>query len=781
MPLADQLICPVCRSTWPAGKRVCAKDQAPLMPNLVGRRIAGRLVTDVLGMGHTSAVYRVRHVGLGREEVLRILRDEVEQDRLVKVLPIVANLRSPHIVRLLDLVPPEGTRATELDHPMIFTELVDGRALSIRPPGTQLSPVGAARIIIQIAHALAEAHAQGIAHGDLKPSNVFLVETPDGVSVRVTDFGLLPAVDPVPELAELRPGDRPLYGSPAWLAPERILRDDPPDARSDIYALGLIFYELLGGENPMRRGGPGGMLKRQVELALPPVSGRRPLPGELVELVQRMTSRPPELRPASVQEIIKALDALDFSTLDGPPGRRTITGRHAEVADQYAEAYTEVVGEREDLRTEIDAQRMRATLAERRSQRWRGLALVGFFLATACLIVAVFALLQVPGPKEPRVVARGPVAADPTGGPAPAAPTDASPTDAPRSAAPSEALPPAASPTEAPPSEAPPSEAPPAPPTATPVTAAPPTDAPAAPASEVVWPDPPRAPLLALVQVGRSSQGTLYAARTEVTRATWLAHMGGDGPADDRPVTRIEFWEAVQFLNKLSEKEGLERCYLCKSPTCVDATRAGACEGYRLPTGLEWEELARFAHPDGAPDRAVYAHPRLKDAEPVCSRGAQRGFCDVYGNAWEWTWDGTTDKRLRMGGSWMHTQAEATMKVHHSVTRRAPYLGLRPVRIADPEPIEFAGLRIEPLSRMVGVEGRERTLLSPASAAVLFDGLRAQGGVVALTDLAERSGLTLADLRSGANALGSLLDELKPALRLEISGTDGVRLMVRSP
>ncbi len=774
MPLADQLICPVCRSTWPAGKRVCAKDQAPLMPNLVGRRIAGRLVTDVLGMGHTSAVYRVRHVGLGREEVLRILRDEVEQERLVKVLPLLANLRGSHIVRLLDLVPPEGTRATELDHPMLFTELVDGRSLAIRPPGTQLSPVGAARIVVQAAQALAEAHAVGVAHGDLKPSNIFLVETPDGVSVRVTDFGLLPLVDPVPELAELRPGDRPLYGSPAWLAPERILRDDPPDPRSDIYALGLVFYELLGGENPMRRGGAGGMLKRQVELALPPVSGRRPLPGELVELVQRMTARPPELRPASMAEVIKALEALDFATLDGPPGRRTITGRHAELANQYAEAYTEVVGEREDLRSEIDTQRTRATQAERRSQRWRGLAVVGFALATACLIVAVFALLQVKTPNEPRVTARGLAAGRaPASGPdsAPIAPDSApiAPDSAP--IAPDSApIAPETAPETAPPTDAP-----------APPTEAPPTQPPAAPPSDLVWPDPPGAPLLPLVRIGGSPTGTLYAARTEVTRAVWLAHMSGDGPTDERPITRIEFWEAIEFLNRLSDKEGLKRCYECKAAGCIEATRVAVCDGYRLPTSLEWDKIAAFAHPEGPPAKAVYATSRLHDAEPVCSKGSTAGLCDVYGNVWEWTWDGTTDKRLRLGGSWMHTRDEASMKVHQSVTRRTPYLGIRPVRTADPAPIEFAGLRIEPLSRMVATEGRAPTALTAAAAAVLFDGLRAKGGVVALTDLAERSGLSLADLRAGANALGSLLDELNSGLHLEISGADGVRLSVRSP
>ncbi|MEZ4467592.1 MAG: hypothetical protein R3F43_24895 [bacterium] len=123
------------------------------------------------------------------------------------------------------------------------------------------------------------------------------------------------------------------------------------------------------------------------------MSGRRPLPGELVELVQSMTARQPEL-PASVEDVLQTLAGLDLSGEPKTSGRRTITGRQVEVADQFAGAYTEVVAEREDLRGEIEHERTRAALAERRSQRWRGLAVMGFTLTTACLVAAVFALLQ---------------------------------------------------------------------------------------------------------------------------------------------------------------------------------------------------------------------------------------------------------------------------------------------------------------------------------------------------------------------------------------------------
>ncbi|MEZ4467591.1 MAG: SUMF1/EgtB/PvdO family nonheme iron enzyme [bacterium] len=210
-----------------------------------------------------------------------------------------------------------------------------------------------------------------------------------------------------------------------------------------------------------------------------------------------------------------------------------------------------------------------------------------------------------------------------------------------------------------------------------------------------------------------------------------------------------------------------------------DATRNGACVGYRLPrasSGRSWR---------GSRTPTVRRPPRpsmRNTSENGRARllGGQHGFCDVYGNVWEWTWEGGATRRVRLGGSWMHTREEASMRVQHSTSKRAPYLGFRPVRLLAPAaPIAFAGLRIEPMSGTVRAPGHARTL-SPEAASVLFEGLRTHSEPVTLATLASRDGAsTSCACGRGPRPCARCSTELGRALRLEPAGTDGVRLVVR--
>lgn len=748
----------------------------------------------MLGIGEVSAVYRARHHALGREEVLKVLRETIDLEHTARRMQILSSLRDPHTARIFDYVPPESARAIELDHGLIFSELVEGRPLSERPLGTQIGLSASVQIVHQICASLAEAHQAGIAHGNLKPSNVVLVDSEVGISVRVLDYGLVPVIHTGAELADLRPGGRPLYGTAGYLAPECILRDAGADARTDIYALGLLFYELLSGENPMRRGSQGSILRRQVEHVAAPVTGRDALPEELVALIAAMIAKQPELRPTSVVEVQRVLAGLDLkgAKLRAGTSRRTITGSHAELGEQFAEAYTEVVDEREYMRAEIERERTRAAQATRRAQRWRTLAVMAFTLAAACSIMAVFALLQTPQEArspattapETRAPRKRPVAlptdappSDAQAGEAPA--SEAPPSDAPPSDAPTSAAPPSdPSPSDPPPNDMLPSDAlvldaPPidAPPSEAPASAAPVTEPPAA---EVEWPSPPTAPQIALVDIGPVGDRRLYAARTELTHATWARIGGGEGADDERPVTRKTYAEIAALLNALSKREGLTPCHDGL------AVRAG-CTGYRVPTEDEWDRIARKAHPGGPPppSGARYWKHGLEAPGAVCAAGVSNGLCDVYGNVWEWTADGSPKARVRRGGSWMHTRKEATERVRHGVKKRAPYLGVRPVRVAKPTPFVFGGVHVDPLGRTIHAPSRPTRVLTPAAANILYDGLRAKGGVVALPELAERTDLALPALRAGADALRTALDELGQSLRLAPAGADGVRLILK--
>lgn len=801
LPLADQLICPVCRTTYAAGKRQCAQDRVALVPNLVGRSIAGRHIIDVLGMGEVSAVFATRHTALGREEVLKVLRETIDLEHTARRMSILSALRNPHTARIFDYVPPESARAIELDHGLIFSELIEGRALSTRPLGTQIGPTASAKIITQVCASLAEAHQAGIAHGNLKPSNIVLVDGGEGISVRVLDYGLVPLIESGADLSDLRDPERPLFGHAAYLAPECILHDAATDPRTDIYALGLILYELLMGENPMRRGSPSGMLRRQVEFVPPRISGPR-ISEPLADLVASMIAKQPELRPKSVTQVQQILAQMDHK---GGPAKRTlrhtITGSHGEVGEQFAEAYTEVVDEREGMRSEIERARTEAAHAERRAQRWRTLALAGFTFAAASLIALVFILLRPPAtdgqtPDE-RSQSAGQAAASQAAASQAAARRKALLASARAAAMANSELddPPDAAP---PPTDAGEVDAAPAS-TAMPASAASgsvapgsvgrPASAPSAPpaAGDIDWPAPPTAPQIALVDIGRSGEAHLYAARTEVTNATWQRVMGSDGLDDAHPATRMTYAEVIRFLNRLSEGEGLKACYVCES-RCNTISPVRDCDGYRVPSEDEWTRIAARAYPGGPPPRsgARYWKHGLKGPGFVCAAGVANGLCDVYGNVWEWTSSGgskprNSKTRGRRGGSWMHTRKDATARVRHSVRKRTPYLGVRPVRLAKPVPFIFGGVHVDPLSRAILADDQPARTLSPAAANILFDGLRAKGSVVALVALAERTDLSLPSLRAGADALRSALDQLGQSLRVVPAGADSVRLVLKQP
>lgn len=759
------------------------------MPNLIGRRVAGRLITDVLGMGEVSAVFETRHNALGREEVLKVLRETIDLEHTARRMPILSALRNPHTARIFDFVPPESARAIELDHGLIFSELIEGRALSTRPVGTQMGPTASAKIITQVCASLAEAHQAGIAHGNLKPSNIVLVEGGEGISVRVLDYGLVPVIEVGDDLSDLRDPARPLYGNAAYLAPECILRDAATDARTDIYALGLILYELLMGENPMRRGTPSGMLRRQVEFIPPRVAGPR-ISDELADLVASMIAKQPEVRPRDATEVQQILNRI---ALEPGHAKRTvrhrITGGHGEVGEQFAEAYTEVVDEREGMRVEIERARTLAAQAERRAQRWRTLALGGFTFAAASLIALVFIVLRPPAP-DARAGRDQPRSAASDAARAARMPRSALPMSAPPSAGLDALDPPDAAP---PPADAGPRvDAAPAsavaPASARPASATPASAAPVA-AVDVDWPTPPAAPQIALVDIGRVGEAHLYAARTEITNATWRRINGGDGPDDTYPATRMSYAEVIRFLNTLSTREGLKACYVCES-RCAQIALVPDCDGYRVPSHTEWSRVAQRAHPGGPPPRsgARYWKHGLKGPAKVCAAGVANGLCDVYGNVWEWTSGASADGKLnspktrgRRGGSWMHSRKDASARVRHSVRKRTPYLGLRPVRVAKSVPFVFGGVHVDPLSRAIHTDDQPSRTLSPAAAHLFFACLRAKGGVVALTDLAERTDLGLPALRVGADTLRSALDELGQALRVEPAGADSIRLVLKQP
>ena len=252
------------------------------------RVLAGRYrLLDRLGAGGMSVVWRARDDLLDREVAVKVLATEGAADpslpeRVRVEARAAARLRHPHVIEVHDYGETE-------DHlPYVVMELIDGRSLADVLGRGALSWRSAALIGAQVAAALAAAHARGIVHRDVKPSNVMV--TPGGV--KLVDFGISATVG----MAD-RIGDEVL-GTPAYLAPER-LRGGSVRPATDVYALGLLLYLMLAGRLPWHASTTTQMLRahRYLEPAvLPPVPG---LPAELADLCHRCLAKDPADRPSA--------------------------------------------------------------------------------------------------------------------------------------------------------------------------------------------------------------------------------------------------------------------------------------------------------------------------------------------------------------------------------------------------------------------------------------------------------------------------------------------------
>jgi len=275
----------------------------------VGTTIAGRYRIDrLLGSGGMGAVYRAEHVLMRKTVALKVLHRE-----MTLVPEVVARFER------------EAFAASRIDHPNVVAatdfgqledggfylvlEFVEGRSLrAVLDAEGALAPDRAARIAAQIASALAEAHAQGIVHRDLKPDNVMLIERPENPEhVKVLDFGIakVTANDLAGQPALTRFGS--VFGTPEYMSPEQAM-GTTVDHRADLYALGVLLYEMLAGETPFHDDDLMALLARQMTAPPPPLPAS--VPPALRAVVDRLLAKRPEERPPSADAVVAALAPL---------------------------------------------------------------------------------------------------------------------------------------------------------------------------------------------------------------------------------------------------------------------------------------------------------------------------------------------------------------------------------------------------------------------------------------------------------------------------------------
>ncbi|HEY3935603.1 MAG TPA: serine/threonine-protein kinase [Gemmatimonadales bacterium] len=273
--------------------------QARLAEALTGRYVIDREV----GAGGMATVYLASDLKHDRKVALKVLRPELSaalgSERFPREIKFVAQFNHPHILSLYDSGEVQGF----LFYVMPY---VEGESLRDRLAREKRLPiVDAVRIFKEVADALAYSHARGVVHRDIKPGNVLL----SGRHAVVTDFGVAKAVTAAGGDSMTTVGMA--VGTPHYMAPEQAMGDANIDQRADIYALGILVYEMLSGRTPFTAETPQGILAAHVMETPKDIREFRPDVGDaLAQVIMRCLAKDPADRWQSAEEILAQLDLI---------------------------------------------------------------------------------------------------------------------------------------------------------------------------------------------------------------------------------------------------------------------------------------------------------------------------------------------------------------------------------------------------------------------------------------------------------------------------------------
>jgi eukaryotic-like serine/threonine-protein kinase len=311
----DHPRCSVCGTTYASGERFCPLDGGAVVAAagaddpLVGKTIGGRyFIRRQLARGGMGAVYEAEHVGLDKRVAVKFILDRFGEDREAlhrfhREARTASRIGHANIIDITDI------GETEDGKPFLAMEYLEGSDLDqvLRATG-RMEPSRAVHIVAQVLRGLAAAHGQGIIHRDMKPANVFLTER-GGVTdfVKIMDFGISKVVaarDARVRLTETGVA----MGTPIYMAPEQAEARQDLDHRIDVYAVGVMLYEMLSGEPPFNASSYLILVQQHVSSPVPPLGERCPdLPAQLVRAVHKALEKKPERRFADALEFAAAL------------------------------------------------------------------------------------------------------------------------------------------------------------------------------------------------------------------------------------------------------------------------------------------------------------------------------------------------------------------------------------------------------------------------------------------------------------------------------------------
>ncbi|HEU4410432.1 MAG TPA: protein kinase [Polyangiaceae bacterium] len=286
----------------------------------VGDTLSGKYrLTRKLGQGGMGAVYEATHLRLGQKVAIKVVLPEVAERpelayRFEHEARAAAKLRGRHAVRVLDVdTSPEGL-------PFLVMELLEGHSLRDELARRGPLPIeDAVRYVREACEGVDEAHRAGIVHRDIKPANLFLSAEGEGVAVvKVVDFGIAKANDVGG--SDYHTATNAPLGTYKYMSPEQARSARSVDARTDVWSLGVVLYQLLSGKTPFNGEGALGVVYAIATQAPPPLRASRPdVPEALVAVVERALSKELEGRYQTVRELSDALAPFDTARLSLPP------------------------------------------------------------------------------------------------------------------------------------------------------------------------------------------------------------------------------------------------------------------------------------------------------------------------------------------------------------------------------------------------------------------------------------------------------------------------------
>jgi serine/threonine-protein kinase len=384
---------PVAKPPQPATTPMAQLPPPPVDSDLTGRLLNNRyLIEGKLGEGGFGAVYRATQTQMNRKVALKVLHAKMARDpqvvgRFKREAQASSLLRAPHTVQVYDFdQSPEGIM-------YLAMELLQGRSLhAILATDGPLAPGRLVRVIDGIADSLGEAHAQGIVHRDIKPENIFLEPRPEPDFVKVLDFGI----------AKIVSGEGLAAGGPAltaagqtlgtleYMSPEQLMGAQL-DGRSDLYAVGILAYEILTGGLPFDVKTPGEMITAHLKLMPPPPSMRSPGRGIsplLDHLILRLMAKKREERYRDTNELRGDLMRLARGETAAPAGSPALGALPSATPQQDLQA-TQPLQPRRGLPATDQVEPLAAAPERGGVSRGTIFTVVGLVLAVAAIVVAV--------------------------------------------------------------------------------------------------------------------------------------------------------------------------------------------------------------------------------------------------------------------------------------------------------------------------------------------------------------------------------------------------------